>query len=121
MPNAIRSVGQGMILVLSLSVVAYAVVAYSLFALGTVVHPDMRAGFEAHRIAIYTHIFASAVALLLGPIQFSVRLRTARPGLHRWLGRTYLGLGLNKVVGPSAEYQGHVWLKRVVQGFQRAF
>jgi len=94
MPNAIRSVGQGMILLLSLGVVAYAVVAYSRFTLGTFVHPDMRAGFEAHRLAIYTHVFASAVALLLGPIQFSVRLRAARPGLHRWLGRTYLGLGV---------------------------
>lgn len=94
MSNAMRSAGQGMMLVLSFGVVAYAVVAYGLFALGSAVHPDMRAGFEAHRGVIYTHVFASAVALLLGPIQFSVRLRTARPGLHRWLGRTYLGLGV---------------------------
>jgi uncharacterized membrane protein len=92
--DAIRSLGLGMVLVLSLGAVAYAVVAYSRFALGTVVHPDMRAGFEAHRVAIYTHVFTSAVALLLGPIQFSVRLRAARPALHRWLGRTYLGLGV---------------------------
>jgi len=102
MSDAIRSLGLGTILVLSLGVVAYAVVAYSLFALGTVVHPDMRAGFEANRVAIYTHIFASAVALPLGPIQFSVRLRTARPGLHRWLGRTYLGVGV--LVGGAAGF-----------------
>jgi uncharacterized membrane protein len=62
--------------------------------LGAVVHPDMRGTFETHRVAIYAHIFASVVALAVGPFQFSQGLRTKRRGLHRWLGRLYLGVGV---------------------------
>jgi uncharacterized membrane protein len=64
------------------------------------VHPDLRATFEAHRTGIYAHVFASLVALALGPFQFAARLRTARPALHRWSGRVYLGVGV--LVGGAA-------------------
>jgi len=37
------------------------------------------------------HGLTGATALLIGPFQFSDRLRTARPKLHRWLGRIYVG------------------------------
>src|SRR5688572_2294386 len=79
---------------LSLGVAAYALVAYSLFPIGAAVHPDMRPAFEANRAAIYVHVFAAFFALALGPFQFSTRLRTARLGLHRWMGRLYLGIGV---------------------------
>jgi len=80
---------------LSLGVVGYAVAVYSLLPLGAAVHPDLRATFVIHdRWAIYTHVFASAVALALGPFQFATRLRAARPALHRWSGRIYLGIGV---------------------------
>lgn len=79
---------------LSLGVAAYAIVAYGLLPLGTFVHPDMRATFRAHPIGIYTHIFASAVALGLGPFQFSSRLRASRIQMHRLSGRVYLGVGV---------------------------
>jgi uncharacterized membrane protein len=82
------------LLVLSLGVALYAIVAYGLLPLGTLVHPDMRATFRAHPLAIYTHIFASVLALALGPFQFSSRLRASRLQLHRWSGRTYLGVGV---------------------------
>ncbi len=36
------------------------------------------------------HAGLASVALLVGPIQFVPRLRAARPGLHRWLGRIYV-------------------------------
>jgi uncharacterized membrane protein len=62
--------------------------------LGAAVHPQMRATFEAHRLGIYAHVFASLLALALGPFQFSARLRTTRRALHRWLGRVYLGVGV---------------------------
>lgn len=80
--------------VLSLGVAVYALAAYGLLPLGSMVHPDMQAAFRAHPAGIYTHVFASAVALALGPLQFSPRLRTARPGLHRLSGRVYLGVGV---------------------------
>jgi uncharacterized membrane protein len=79
---------------LSLGIALYAIVGYALAPLGTLVHPDMRAVFETHPLGIYTHIFASAVALSLGPFQFSSRLRVSYIRLHRWSGRAYLGIGV---------------------------
>jgi uncharacterized membrane protein len=90
----VRLAGFAVLVALSLGVVGYAVAVYAFLPLGATIHPDMRAAFEANRAAIYLHIFASAVALTLGPFQFSVRLRTARPALHRWSGRFYLGIGV---------------------------
>ena len=43
-----------------------------------------------YRIALYTHIVASGLALILGPFQFLKSLRSRRPMLHRWMGRIYL-------------------------------
>ena len=85
--TAVRLAGFAVLVVLSLAVAGYAVAVYGFLPLGVAIHPDMRAAFEANRAAIYLHIFASAVALFLGPLQFWVRLRTARPALHRWSGR----------------------------------
>lgn len=36
------------------------------------------------------HTAGGGIASLIGPLQFSDRLRRQRPGLHRWLGRVYL-------------------------------
>lgn len=79
---------------LSLGVAGYAVFAYGFLPLGSIVHPDMRATFETYSLGIYAHIFASALALALGPFQFWAGLRSRRPALHRWMGRLYLGLGV---------------------------
>jgi uncharacterized membrane protein len=79
---------------LSLGVAAYAFLVYGFLPLGRALHPDMRATFESYRAGIYLHVFASAVALVLGPFQFSARLRGKRPALHRWMGRLYLGVGV---------------------------
>jgi uncharacterized membrane protein len=80
--------------VLSLGIALYAIGAYALVPLGALLHPDMRASFQAHAISVYTHIFASAIALAIGPLQFSSRLRASKPRMHRWFGRVYLGLGV---------------------------
>ena len=82
------------LILLSLVVAGYAVSVYLFLPPGVTVHPDMRATFEAQRTGIYAHIFASAVALTLGPFQFSDRLRTRYRALHRWSGRLYLGIGV---------------------------
>ena len=78
----------------SIGVVGYALVAYTLFPLGDLVHPRMRDVFQEHSLAIQAHIFGSAFALLLGPFQFLSGLRTRAPNLHRWSGRAYLGFGV---------------------------
>ena len=79
---------------LSLGVAGYALIGYSMAPLGSLVHPDMRPDFTAHPAGVYLHVFAASLALLLGPFQFSSRLRSARPRLHRWMGRVYLGGGV---------------------------
>lgn len=89
-----RSASFPILVFLSFGVCAYAVGVYAVLPLGTGLHPAMRAAFEAHRAGIYTHVFAAAFALGLGPLQFSGRMRRARPTLHRWLGRLYLGFGV---------------------------
>lgn len=89
-----RSVSFASLAALSLAVAGYAVVVYGFFPLGAVLHPDMRATFESQRAGVYVHVFASAVALLIGPFQFSARLRSRHPALHRFLGRLYLGVGV---------------------------
>jgi len=85
---------QWLLLALSVGVAAYALVAYSVVPLGNLVHPQMKLAFEAHRVAILTHIFCSALAMLLGPWQFVPGLRARRPVLHRWSGRLYLVAGV---------------------------
>ncbi|MFH8384348.1 DUF2306 domain-containing protein [Kitasatospora sp. NPDC018058] len=42
------------------------------------------------QIAFYTHIVFAGLALSVGPFQFVRAIRRRRPGLHRWIGRTYL-------------------------------
>lgn len=92
--NRLHLASYGIVLLFSVGVAAYAIVAYAVFPLGSTVHPDMRSTFESHRIGIYSHIFGAAVALLLGPLQFSRRIRTAYPKIHRVSGRIYLGAGV---------------------------
>lgn len=80
--------------ILALGVAAYVVFAYGFMPLGSLVHPDMKLNFLAHKAGIYIHVFSSLVALSLSPFQFSSRLRSNRPRLHRFIGRTYLGVGV---------------------------
>lgn len=80
--------------VLSFAVAGYAIYAYTVLAPGATVHPSMRATYAEHGLAIRLHVFASAVALILGPFQFLPGLRARRPELHRWSGRVYLGVGV---------------------------
>jgi len=45
--------------------------------------------FGAHFPILLAHITGGSVALLLGPWQFSTKLRERALNLHRWLGRIY--------------------------------
>ena len=69
-------------------VAGYALYAYFVVEPGSTVHPVMRRTFEAHRFAILTHVFASVVALLVGPWQFLPAVRR-HPLVHRRLGYAY--------------------------------
>jgi uncharacterized membrane protein len=87
--------GKALMVALSLYVVVYAIVAYGTMPLGSLLNSQMQATYVAHSVGIYGHIAGAAVALLLGPFQFSTRLRSARPNVHRWMGRIYLGFGVS--------------------------
>lgn len=84
----------GVMALLSLTMAAYALLVYGLLPPGRFVHPDMHLIYEAERVAILLHAFASATAMALGPWQFLPGLRSARPAMHRWVGRIYLGAGV---------------------------
>ncbi|MEQ1579718.1 MAG: DUF2306 domain-containing protein [Steroidobacteraceae bacterium] len=94
MSSTLSRTGFGTMAFLSLGVAGYAAVVYGLLSLGSLVHPDMKLTYNSHSLGIYTHVFGALFALLLGPWQFSTRLRVARPNLHRWMGRVYLGIGV---------------------------
>lgn len=93
-------IGLATVFLLGYGVAVYALVVYGFGPGAERLHPQMRAAFESHPVGIGIHIVASALALLLGPLQFSARLRSGRPALHRWLGRVYLGVGV--AVGGAA-------------------
>lgn len=84
----------GLMLALCIGIAGYAVIAYAALPLGSLVHPDMKTNFENHKLMVYLHIFASSIALLIGPLQFSKKLRANKPRLHRTLGKVYLSVGV---------------------------
>jgi uncharacterized membrane protein len=89
-----KALGLGILQLLALVVVAYAVLAYGFQPLGKFGLPEMGANFRAHALGIQLHVFAASIALLLGPLQFYQRLRGRWPRLHRITGRLYLGAGV---------------------------
>ena len=90
----LNRLGWWLLMLSCIGVAGYAVIAYGARPLGSLVHPQMRAVFESHALGIYLHVFASTIALVLGPFQFSAALRRKAIAVHRWLGRAYLFLGV---------------------------
>jgi uncharacterized membrane protein len=52
--------------------------------------PPIRDNAFAQIGVVTFHAAAASVALLVGPFQFLSGLRSRRPDLHRWMGRTYV-------------------------------
>jgi uncharacterized membrane protein len=104
-----RIAGYLVLVLLSLAVAGYAIYVYGFMPLGVFVHPEMRDNFRAHPAGILLHVFGAAVAMALGPFQFSTRLRAKYPTVHRWSGRLYLGVGV-LVGGAAGLYMAfHAW------------
>ena len=78
----------------SLGFAAYALFAYLARPAGSTVHPEMMRVYAQYPVPIMVHVLCSALALLLGPLQFVSSLRTRYPRLHRVAGRVYLGVGV---------------------------
>jgi uncharacterized membrane protein len=67
------------------------------------------------------HIAGGAIALLIGPLQFSATLRRRSPALHRWLGRVYavaaiLGAALSVYIVLAFEAPANHWVMGVMGG-----
>lgn len=92
--NRLRLAGWLVVTLLSVGVALYALVVYGFLPLGSMTHPDIRAGFELHPLGVYVHVAGAFFALALGPFQFVNSLRRTRPSLHRWCGRVYLIFGV---------------------------
>lgn len=80
-----QTISKTLVVLLSLGVAGYATYAYGLLPLGSLVHPDMQANFIAHPVGIYTHVFASILALVIGPFQFFGRREKKHSALHRYI------------------------------------
>jgi hypothetical protein len=52
-----------------------------------------------NRVWMLLHTIGGALCVLLGPWQFSRRLRTRRPNLHRKMGYTYFAAGFVSILG----------------------
>ncbi|MBV1900222.1 MAG: DUF2306 domain-containing protein [Kordiimonadaceae bacterium] len=80
-------------LTISLTVLAVAIAGYALamvFAVDLSNNIAVGNHFHDRPIALYAHLFFGALALLIGPFQFSEKLRNSRKTLHRWMGRSYV-------------------------------
>ena len=84
------------VLLTSLAIVTYSAVPYLMGSLGQL-DPDRAPLAAAYsqtptvvQVALVVHVVGAAVALVVGPFQFWAASRRRFPGLHRWLGRTYL-------------------------------
>jgi uncharacterized membrane protein len=69
-------------------------------ALGVAEVAALDAGFARHPLLTMFHIVPGLLFMVLGPLQFVRRLRSRRPGFHRWTGRVVIASGL--IIGSTA-------------------
>lgn len=90
-------VGLATVAVLALAIALVSLATYGTASLDTLAAEGSGLGgayAAAHPVvqaALYVHVVSASLALVLGPWQFVARLRRRRPGVHRAIGRVYLG------------------------------
>lgn len=67
-----------------------ALVSYRYFLSAAAEIPPVIAGNTLRSPWLMVHVAGAATALLLGPLQFSYRLRTRFRTIHHWIGRIYV-------------------------------
>lgn len=80
-----RTLAFALMTVLSVAIAGYAFVFFAAEP-----NPTLAAKFRGMPVAGYSHVFGSAIALLVGPAQLHPRLRARWSALHRVLGRIYV-------------------------------
>jgi Predicted membrane protein (DUF2306) len=98
--------------ILAFGVAGYAVFAYGFMPLGSLVHPDMKLNFIAHKAGIYTHVLASltlaAVTLriyLPSSMIIGIPFELAYPVISWlcWVPNLLVAARLNSGVRPPSE------------------
>jgi uncharacterized membrane protein len=54
------------------------------------INPPFKLRFEAYPVLARLHILPAGLALIVSAFQFSRRIRTTYPALHRYSGRIYI-------------------------------
>ncbi len=73
------------------SCVSVALVSFRFLALGMrEAFPAMAHHLDAEHFSFYVHVVAGPIALLIAPLQFTQKIRAARPAMHRFFGRVYV-------------------------------
>jgi uncharacterized membrane protein len=108
-----RKMGIGIVIFFTLIFMIYAIVQY--FILDPKSSPfiieklKIIKGFHYHPwiYVFYIHIIFGLLALVLGPFQFSTKLRTKNPSLHKNIGKTYVfSILLASIVGLYLSFYG---------------
>lgn len=66
------------------------------------------------QLAFYAHITFAALALGIGPLQFSAALRRRRPSVHRWIGRVFM---VSVGAGSAAAFVMSFFNSEAINGF----
>lgn len=119
---------------MALSALAIGLYALSFFAVD-VFNPQFKARFAGYPVKAYLHIIPGGIALMLGPLQFSRKLRSAYPVVHRRTGLIYVicvigGASGALLIAPMAHGSianslgfmclGALWLYSVLQAYRYA-
>jgi uncharacterized membrane protein len=85
------------------TVMTVSALALGLYVLGfflvAAINPPFKLRFEAYPALARLHILPAGLALSVGAFQFSARIRTRYPTLHRYAGRIYIAAVLAGAVG----------------------
>jgi uncharacterized membrane protein len=85
--SPVGKLGAALLVLLSVLVGVYAFAFYFVDGVGS---PEFKTRFATLPLFAACHVLGAGLALLIGPFQFSRRLRARTLPVHRWLGRTYL-------------------------------
>ena len=133
-PGDVSAVNKGLFAVAAFLSVAVALVSYR-YLFGIDVLPLIPLNHDKNPFLII-HIVCAATALLIMPLQLIPRIRSRRPALHRWVGRTYvvacvlgsiagfmlaMGTAAGPVAGVGFGLLATVWFATTALGWRAAW
>ena len=83
---------------MTLAALALGLYAFGFFLIDAI-NPPFKVRFEAYPALARLHVLPGGLALIVGAFQFSRRIRSRYPTLHRYVGRIYIAAVLAGAVG----------------------